>query len=92
MSDEKIAELAKTAVEMAAYGAAQYLSAHNLTATSEALAACLKSWIVIKFDEGWRDAKLAYDCDMSETAALTFELSMIQAGIEAAKEAGRVRQ
>jgi hypothetical protein len=66
----------------------EYLSRNNLKVVSpEALAECLHSWVKIKLPEALRDAKEALACNMGKVAEVTFASSMIQAGIEAAKEA-----
>lgn len=80
-------QLADAAGIIAANGAREYLRVHNLTASKEALSACLVSWIKAQMPVALADAKQAFDCHMDEIAVTTFKASMIQAGIEAAKEA-----
>lgn len=40
------------------------------------------------YDGAIHDAQEALDCGMKEAAVMTFKASMVQAGIEAAKECG----
>jgi hypothetical protein len=72
---------------IAIQGARDYLTTHGLTADNAKLAACLSSWMKIKFFEAMADAKAALDCGMTAVAMQTFSLTMRQAGIEAAREA-----
>jgi hypothetical protein len=82
-------ELAKRAAGFVMAGAVQYLDAHGLTADPAALAACCRSWAAAKLPEALSDARDAFACHMEQPAVATFALSMMQAGIEAAKEVGR---
>lgn len=83
------ARLAACCATIAARGASEYLKAHNLTADPAVLAACLRSWVHIKLPEALADSKAALDCHMGQVAEATFAATMMQAGIEAAKEASR---
>lgn len=90
MSDPMIEQLALTRrCEQQARAAKQYLHAHGLTAAVPALSACLASWVRIKIPEALRDAGAALDAGMGLAAEATFLATMAQAGIEAAREAGR---
>lgn len=80
--------LADVAIAIATASAAEYLRRHSLTAEPGALASCLRSWLKVKLPEALADAKEALDCHMGQVAESTFRLSIAQAGIEAAKEAG----
>jgi len=80
--------LAEIALGIAAIGAGEYLRAHRLQARPEALAYCLKSWVQIKLPQALWDVKAAMDCHMDAIAEKTFQASLLQAGIEAAKECG----
>lgn len=80
--------LADAAVCIAQAGARNYLMAHNLTADPEELGECLKSWLHLKLPEALTDAKEAFACNMIQAGVATFTASIMQAGIEAAKECG----
>ncbi len=80
-------ELVTLASRAATRGAQEYLRAHGLTADERALAECLKTWVRLKLPEALADAKAALDCHMTQVAQATFTASMVQAGIQAAKEA-----
>lgn len=86
MTNNEVFGIAQAACAIAERGAVEYLNAHKLTADPTALAECLKSWTKIKFTEAMRDAKEAIECGMVQVAQATFSATMIQAGIEAAKE------
>jgi hypothetical protein len=86
------AALANAAIQIAAAGANQYLRAHNLTADQSALAECLRSWVRAKLPEALADAKEAFDLHMDAVGVQTFQASIMQAGIEAAKEASTARR
>lgn len=75
------------AMRIAVKGATEYLEQHKLKANTAALAECLESWVKAKLPEALHDAKEAMSCGMDGIASMTFGASMIQAGIEAAKEA-----
>lgn len=81
--------LASAALEITAIGAREYLAANKLTADTNALLACCRSWTKIKLPEALNDAREAIECHMNEVAEATFKATMILAGIEAAKEAAR---
>jgi len=81
--------LVTAACNLAMRGAGEYLRAHNLTADPTSLSACLRSWVKIKLPEALRDAREAIECNMHQAAEATFAATMVQAGIEAAKEAGK---
>ncbi len=86
MKTSEVFGVAQAGCRIAERGAVEYLNAHKLQADPTALAECLRSWCKIKFPEAMRDAKEAIDCGMVQAAQVTFHASMIQAGIEAAKE------
>ena len=88
---EKTDALAQGAIKIAAHGAAMYLQKNGLRADAAALAECLKSWVLAKLPEALADAKKALDCHMDTAAAQTFAATMLQAGIEAAKEASTLK-
>lgn len=89
MKLEQVAfDMAQVAQRIALRGATEYLNAHKLTASNEALSACVHSWVKIKFPEAMEDARQAIDCGMVQVAQTTFAATLIQAGIEAAKECG----
>lgn len=88
MNNNEVFGIAQAACKIAERGAVEYLNAHKLKATPEALTACLRSWTKAKFAEAMHDAKEAIDCGMEQVAQATFTATMIQAGIEAAKECG----
>ncbi len=81
-------QLADAAAVIAACGAREYMRVHKLSASKEALSVCLQSWIAAQMPVALADAKAAFECHMDQIAVTTFKASMIQAGIEAAKEAG----
>ncbi len=86
------AGLVAAASVFAMRGAAEYLRLHKLQAEDVALAVCVRSWIKIKLPGALHDAKQALDCNMGQVAEATFAASMVQAGIEAAMEAGCRRE
>jgi hypothetical protein len=88
MTEIAIQSLGDAAVACVLAGCREYLTKHNLTADPETLAACCRSWAKIKLPEALRDAKEAMACGMTQVAEQTFKATMVQAGIEAAKEAG----
>ena len=75
-------------LHIAAQAAMRYLETHNLWADPDALASCLASWVRAKLPEALRDAKEALDAGLAEYAGMTYEATIVLAGIEAAKEAG----
>jgi hypothetical protein len=75
-------------MKTATIAAGHYLVAHKLQADADALAMCLKSWCRIKLPQAMADAKAALEAHMDEAAQQTFALKMMEAGVEAAKEAG----
>ena len=91
MKNESVNQLAEVASRACMRGAVDYLRIHNLHATPEALADCCRSWAKIKLPEALHDAKEAIACNMAQVAEQTFVATMIQAGIEAAKECGMPR-
>lgn len=87
MKQPDIETLGGRTLQIAAQAAMGYLETHNLTATPDALASCLASWVRAKLPEALRDAKAAIDAGLSEYAELTYKATIMLAGIEAAKEA-----
>ena len=83
-----IQAFAGVALGLAAIGAGEYLRRNKLHANADALASCLRAWIKAKLPEALHDAKEALACHMDQVAEATFKATMLQAGIEAAKEAG----
>ena len=88
MTASSLSSLAQVATDTAILAAATYLRKHGLQAPPEVLSSFLMDWIKIKLPEALRDAKEAIDAGMAEAAQQTFLASMMQAGIEAAKESG----
>lgn len=84
--------LADAAARIAQAGANNYLVAHNLTADPAVLSECLGSWLKLKLPEALADAKEAFACHMDRVAVQTFAASIMQAGIEAAKECAVLRR
>lgn len=88
MKQADIETLGERTFEIATLAAMRYLETHGLTASPDALASCLTSWVRAKLPEALRDAREAVDAGMSEYADLTYKATIVLAGIEAAKEAG----
>ena len=88
MKDSTAQTLAEAAATFAMRGADEYLRRHNLTADPAALATCARSWVKLKLPEALQDAKDALACNMGQVAEQLFSATMMQAGIEAAKECG----
>ena len=88
MKRTDIETLGERTIEVATQAAMRYLETHNLTADPDALASCLTSWVRAKLPEALRDAKEALDAGLTEYAELTYNATIVLAGIEAAKEAG----
>ena len=82
--------LANAAMQLVVHGAHEYLRSHSLNADETALSACCTSWCKAQLPSALNDAKEAFACHMDRVAVATFSASMIQAGIEAAKEASLV--
>ena len=80
--------LGERTLEIATQAAMCYLETHNLTADLDVVASCLASWVRAKLPEALRDAKEALDAGLTEYAELTYNATIVLAGIEAAKEAG----
>lgn len=81
--------LGKVAAVLAAAGARAYLERNHIAADPVALSECLRSWVSAKLPEALNDAREALACHMDQAAEATFRASMINAGIEAAKEASQ---
>jgi len=88
MKRADIETIGERTFEIATQAAMQYLETHNLTSDPDALASCLSFWVRAKLPEALRDAKEALDAGLTESAELTYEATIVLAGIEAAKEAG----
>jgi len=84
-------QLAEVAMRCAVSGATEYLGRHNLQADPGALTECLRSWVLLKLPEALSDADVALRAGMVQAAESTFVASLVLAGVEAAKEAGRPR-
>ena len=80
--------LSEQTLHIAAQAAMRYLETHGLTADPDALASCLAAWVRAKLPEALQDAKEALDAGLTEYVKLTYEATIVLAGIEAAKEAG----
>jgi hypothetical protein len=87
MVARRIDNLPQLAIVVAIRGATEWLQANNLVADDASLVECVKSWCRIKFPAAVMDARQAYEAGQPDAAILTFDASMVQAGIEAAKEA-----
>lgn len=88
VAETAITQLGNRVLRTAMDAAAEYLTAHNLTADSDALAGCLSAWVKAKLPEALHDAREAFDAGMHQVGELAFLAPIAQAGIEAAKEAG----
>jgi len=86
MTTDTVTPIAEAACAIAKRGAAEYLARHDFTADPEALAASLRTWVKAKLSEALADAKQALDCGMGQAAQATFAATMVNAGVEAAKE------
>jgi hypothetical protein len=84
----KFNNIAEVALGIVCIGAGEYLKTHNLRADADTLAVVCKQWAAIQLPVALKDAKDALDCGMTAIAEQTFKATMLQAGIEAAKEAG----
>jgi hypothetical protein len=82
-------QLGEAAVKAAIHGAKSYLLANNLDADNDALAEAILRHVDAKMDDAMADVKAALDCHMYQVAEATFRATMIQAGIDAAKEVCR---
>jgi hypothetical protein len=87
MVARRIDNLPQLAIVVAIRGATEWLKANGLVADDASLVECVKSWCRIKFPVAVKDARQAYEAGHLDAAILTFDASMVQAGIEAAKEA-----
>jgi len=93
MKESDMSALAQAGITFVVKGAQQYLQAHNLYPVSnDALAECCKAWAKIKLPEALNDAKEAFACNMNQVGVATFAATMMQGGIEAAKEAADYAQ
>lgn len=88
MAGQKTQGLAGIMVATAVKAAGQYLAVHGLQADPDTLAATINSWVKAKAPEALADAKEAMALGMTQVAEATFLATMVQAGIEAAKDAG----
>ncbi len=88
MVARRIDNLPQLAIVVAYRGATEWLEANRHEADEASLIECVKSWCRIKFPVAVKDARQAYEAGHLDAAILTFDASMVQAGIEAAKEAG----
>lgn len=80
------AQLADAALRIAARGAREYMHQRNLDADAGTLFECVKAHIRTALPEALEDARQAIECNMGQVAEQLFATSMLQAGIEAAKE------
>jgi hypothetical protein len=80
------AEMGRRAMIQAVNGAQRYFAAHKLAADSSMLAAAIEKHMRAALPEAMKDMYAALDCGMTQIAGLTFNASMVQAGIAAAKE------
>lgn len=81
--------VARICERIAAKAALDYLQTHGLEADRAALVECVMSWIKAKLPEAINDALDAFSVPgMERVGEATFAATMMQAGIEAAKEAG----
>lgn len=72
---------------IAVRGAQEYLHVHNLQCDTSRLAECVSRHCQLQLKQALANAKVAFDCGMEQVGMATFKASMIQAGIDAAKEA-----
>ena len=86
MQKSELFTIAQAATKIAMHGASEYLRVKQLKADDHALSECIGSWVKLTFPEAMRDAKDAIDCGMTQASIATFNASMINAGIQAAKE------
>jgi len=84
MNAGRIENLPQLAIVIAYRGATEWLKANDHEADNDALVECIKSWCKIKFPQAVKDAREAFDAGMTDAAILTFDASMVEAGIEAA--------
>ncbi|MGA2253049.1 MAG: hypothetical protein ABSG53_00170 [Thermoguttaceae bacterium] len=80
--------LPKLAIVIAIRGAQEWLRSNRQEADECALYECCKSWARAKFPQAVKEAREAFDAGHADLALATFDASMIEAGVEAAKEAG----
>jgi tRNA A37 N6-isopentenylltransferase MiaA len=80
-------ELATAAMQIACRAAKLYLENHNLQAIDEALASCVCSHVRAMMREALAASKKAMSAGLSQWVDTAFGTVMLQAGIEAAKEA-----
>jgi hypothetical protein len=81
-------ELATAGMHIACRAAKLYLENHKLQATDEALAPCICSHVRARMREALAASKEAMSAGLSQWIDTAFGTVMLQAGIEAAKEAG----
>lgn len=87
MNMASIDRLGDMAANVTLHAAVNYVRSKNLSVTDyEAAAECIKRHCKGNLDVALRDAKEAIECGMTSAAEATFRLSMVQAGINAAKE------
>jgi hypothetical protein len=79
-------QLCDSAVRIAIRGAHEYLRVHDLKADPDPLANSILQRVKERMPEALDDATKAVQCNMHQVAEATFRASMIQAGIDAAKD------
>ncbi len=78
--------LAEAALGAAFRGAHEYLAKHKLTADVDALSARVRSCVKQDISSALDDAREAINAHMETAAMMTFQASMVLAGIRAAKD------
>lgn len=82
-------DLVRPAVQAAMKAAKKYLHLHKLEADGDVLSEALAKHVKVRITEALDDAREAIECGMTDVAEQTFVVSMVLAGIDAAKEVGR---
>ena len=80
-------QLINHAAALVAFGAHKYLTQHGLAPDQATLAACSAEALKRELPAALADSRAAMDCGMSDVAVATFQASLYQAGINAAKAA-----
>lgn len=84
--------LADAALRIAARGAKEFMHQRNLDADPAALIECIRACVKLHLPAALEDARQALACNMGQVAEATFATSMLQAGIDAAKECAMPRK
>ena len=84
--DETTEKVVAAAKSIACWGARTYLEANDKTADTDTLARAIIVKLKTAMPEALRDAKEAFAANMGDAAVETFRVSIVLAGVEAAKE------